>query len=192
MPIDSERLTAAVREVLVAIGEDPDRPGLQATPRRTAQGYRELFDGVGRDPLEVLSTFVEPNADGLMLVRDIDFFSSCEHNLVPIRGTAHVGYLPGTSGTVTGVGTIVKVVEVLAHRPQLQERLTAQIADTLVAGLQPRGAIVVIEAEHLCMAMLGVRKPGARVVTSAVRGWFERSPSARAEAMSLVAGRRHE
>ncbi len=183
--VDHARLENAIRELLLAIGEDPDRAELRGTPRKTAQGYAELFDGVGVDAASVLTTFRDSTATGLVMVKDIDFFSVCEHNLVPSRGVAHIGYLPD-DGRITGVGTVVRVVEALAHRPQLQERLTTQIADTLVSGLRPRGVIVVLRAEHLCMSVMGVLKPGARIVTSAARGCFEHALPERVEALSLM------
>lgn len=186
---DAARAAAAVRELLIALGEDPDRPGLAETPDRVARSYAELFEGLWRDPgAELTSTFAE-NHDELVLLRDIDFFSTCEHHLVPFHGKAHVGYIPGRDGRVAGLSGLVRLVETFSRRPQLQERLTAQIADALVSQLKPRGVIVVIEAEHLCMSMRGVRNVGARAVTSAVRGWFDTSTAARAEAMSLIHGR---
>ncbi|MGY2127153.1 GTP cyclohydrolase I FolE [Blastococcus sp. SYSU DS0617] len=187
--IDSARAEAAVRELLVAVGEDPDRPGLQDTPARVARAYAETFAGLWQDPYEILATTFDENHDELVLVKDIAMYSTCEHHLVPFHGVAHVGYIPGADGRVTGLSKVARLVEVYARRPQVQERLTRQIADALNDVLKPQGVIVVIEAEHLCMAMRGIRKPGTSTVTSAVRGIFRESAATRAEAMSLVLGR---
>ena len=187
--IDRARVEAAVRELLVAIGEDPDRPGLQDTPARVARAYEETFAGLRQDPYEVLATTFAEDHDELVLVKDIPMYSICEHHLVPFHGVAHVGYIPGDDGRVTGLSKLARLVEVFARRPQVQERMTAQIADALQEVLKPRGTIVVIEAEHLCMAMRGIRKPGATTVTSAVRGIFRENLATRTEAMSLVLGR---
>jgi len=187
--VDEARAAAAVRELLLAVGEDPDRPGLQETPGRVARAYAETFAGLGQDPYEILSTTFDENHDELVLVKDIPMYSTCEHHLVPFHGVAHVGYIPNVDGRITGLSKLARLVDLYAKRPQVQERLTSEIADALMRRLEPRGAIVVIEAEHLCMSMRGIRKPGARTVTSAVRGMFERQPSTRAEAMSLILGR---
>ncbi len=187
--IDSARAEAAVRELLVAVGEDPDRPGLQDTPARVARAYAETFAGLWQDPYEILATTFDENHDELVLVKDIAMYSTCEHHLVPFHGVAHVGYIPGADGRVTGLSKVARLVEVYARRPQVQERLTRQIADALNDVLKPQGVIVVIEAEHLCMAMRGIRKPGTTTVTSAVRGIFRDSAATRSEAMSLVLGR---
>ena len=187
--IDRARVEAAVRELLLAIGEDPDRPGLQDTPARVARAYEETFAGLRQDPYEVLATTFAEDHDELVLVKDIPMYSICEHHLVPFHGVAHVGYIPGDDGRVTGLSKLARLVEVFARRPQVQERMTAQIADALQEVLKPRGTIVVIEAEHLCMAMRGIRKPGATTVTSAVRGIFRENLATRTEAMSLVLGR---
>jgi GTP cyclohydrolase I len=187
--VDSARAEAAVRELLLAVGEDPDRPGLRDTPARVARAYAETFAGLHQDPLGVLSTSFEEDHDEMVLVRDIPLYSTCEHHLVPFHGMAHVGYVPGDDGRVTGLSKLARLVDVYARRPQVQERMTRQIADALMEGLKPQGAIVVIEAEHLCMAMRGIRKPGSRTVTSAVRGVFREDPATRAEAMSLIRGR---
>jgi GTP cyclohydrolase IA len=186
--VDAARIEAAVRELLAAIGEDPDRPGLQDTPARVARAYAETFAGLQQDPYDVLATTFDEGHDELVLVKDIPMFSTCEHHLVPFHGMAHVGYIPGEAGRVTGLSKIARVVDLYARRPQVQERLTGQVADALVRKLSPRGVIVVMEAEHLCMGMRGVRKPGSRTVTSAVRGIFESSPTSRAEALSLIRG----
>ena len=185
-PFDHERAVAAVRELLIAVGEDPDREGLQKTPERVAKAFKEVFGGLHTDPDEVLNTTFGEDHDELVLVKDIPMYSTCEHHLVSFHGVAHVGYLPGTSGRVTGLSKLARVVDLYAKRPQVQERLTAQIADALVRKLDPRGVIVVIEAEHLCMAMRGIRKPGASTTTSAVRGAFKDSATSRAEALELI------
>ena len=187
--VDEARAAAAVRELLLAVGEDPDRPGLRDTPGRVARAYAEIFGGLGQDPVEILSTTFDENHDELVLVRDIPMYSTCEHHLVPFHGAAHIGYIPGEDGRVTGLSKLARLVEVYARRPQVQERMTRQIADSLYEVLGPRGVIVVIEAEHLCMAMRGVRKPGATTVTSAVRGIFRDNPATRSEAMSLILDR---
>ncbi|HEX2074731.1 MAG TPA: GTP cyclohydrolase I FolE [Geodermatophilus sp.] len=187
--VDVERAAAAVRELLLAVGEDPDRPGLQDTPARVARAYVETFAGLWQDPFEVLATTFDEDHDEMVLVKDIPMYSTCEHHLVPFHGVAHVGYIPGDDGRVTGLSKLARLVEVYARRPQVQERMTSQIADALNEVLKPRGVLVVIEAEHLCMAMRGIRKPGSTTVTSAVRGIFRDSQATRAEAMSLVLGR---
>jgi len=187
--VDQARAEAAVRELLLAVGEDPDRPGLRETPARVARAYAEIFAGLWQDPGEILATTFDEDHDELVMVRDIPMYSTCEHHLVPFHGVAHIGYIPGLDGRVTGLSKLARLVEVYARRPQVQERMTSQIADALAEVLKPRGVLVVIEAEHLCMAMRGVRKPGSRTVTSAVRGSFRDNASTRAEAMSLVLGR---
>jgi GTP cyclohydrolase I len=187
--VDRPRAEAAVRELLIAVGEDPDRPGLKDTPARVARAYTEIFAGLWQDPGEILATTFDEDHDELVLVRDIPMYSTCEHHLVPFHGVAHIGYIPGEDGKVTGLSKLARLVEVYARRPQVQERMTSQIADALNDVLKPRGVLVVIEAEHLCMAMRGVRKPGSRTVTSAVRGIFRKNAATRSEAMSLVLGR---
>lgn len=187
-PFDQARAEAAVRELLFAVGEDPDREGLRDTPGRVARAYAETFAGLHVDPAEVLGrTFNEEHRE-LVLVRDIPIYSTCEHHLVPFHGVAHIGYIPGESGTVTGLSKLARLVDLYAKRPQVQERLTSQVADALRDRLQPTGVIVVIECEHLCMAMRGIRKPGAITTTSAVRGSFRANASTRAEAMRLIRG----
>lgn len=178
-----------MRELLIAIGEDPEREGLRDTPSRVARSYLEIYGGLHLDPDEVLQTTFDENHDELVLVKDIALYSMCEHHLVPWHGTAAVGYVPGTDGRITGLSKLARLVDLYAKRPQVQERLTAQVANAVMQRLEPRGVIVVIEAEHLCMAMRGVRKPGARTMTSAVRGIFKSDPRTRAEAMSLILGR---
>nr|WP_240188542.1 GTP cyclohydrolase I FolE [Nakamurella flavida] len=183
------RARAAVRELLLAIGEDPDRDGLLATPDRVARAYVEQFSGLSQNPDDVLDTTFDENHAEMVLVRDIELFSTCEHHLLPFFGKANVGYIPGRDGRVTGLSKLARLVDGYARRPQVQERLTTQIADALVRRLHPVGVIVVIEAEHLCMGMRGIRKPGAVTVTSAVRGAFKTEARTRAEAMSLITGR---
>ena len=185
---DAERVEAAVREILHAIGEDPDRDGLLDTPARVARAYAEMFAGLWQEPAEVLSTTFDLGHDEMVLVKDIEVFSCCEHHLVPFHGVAHVGYVPSANGRITGLSKLARLVDMYARRPQVQERLTTQVADALVEILEPRGVIVVIECEHLCMSMRGVRKPGSRTVTSAVRGQL-REAATRAEAMALILGR---
>ncbi len=184
--IDTGRIERAVREILLAIGEDPDRDGLVDTPARVARAYAEQFAGLFQLPEDVLTTVFDAGHDELILVRDIEVYSTCEHHLVPFFGLAHVAYIPNEKGQITGLSKLARLVDVYARRPQIQERMTSQIADALMAVLEPRGALVVIEAEHLCMSMRGVRKPGAKTVTSAVRGSIRDSDRTRAEAMSLL------
>ncbi len=184
---DTERAEAAVRELLLAIGEDPERDGLRDTPSRVARAYAETFAGLQMTPEEVLTTTFDIGHDELVLVKDISMWSTCEHHLVPFHGVAHVGYIPNAQGRITGLSKLARLVDVFARRPQVQERLTTQVADALMRILEPRGVIVVIECEHLCMTMRGVRKPGSKTVTSAVRGQL-RDPATRAEAMSLILG----
>lgn len=189
-PFDHDRAVAAVRELLIAVGEDPDRSGLVDTPQRVARAYAEVFAGLHTDPAAVLNTTFEENHDELVLVKDIPMYSTCEHHLVAFHGVAHVGYIPGIDGRVTGLSKLARLVDLYAKRPQVQERLTSQIADAVVDKLDPRGVMVVIEAEHLCMAMRGIRKPGSSTTTSAVRGLFKDSASSRAEALDLILRRR--
>ncbi|MFD6227159.1 GTP cyclohydrolase I FolE [Streptomyces sp. NPDC060232] len=185
---DEKRAEAAIRELLIAVGEDPDREGLLETPARVARAYREIFAGLYQKPEEVLTTTFDLGHDEMVLVKDIEVMSSCEHHLVPFHGVAHVGYIPSTDGKITGLSKLARLVDVFARRPQVQERLTTQIADSLMEILDPRGVIVVIECEHMCMTMRGVRKPGAKTITSAVRGQL-RDPATRNEAMSLIMAR---
>ncbi len=186
--IDFPRAELAVRELLIALGEDPDREGLRDTPARVARSYAEIFGGLHVDPDEVLQTTFDEHHDELVLVKDIPLYSTCEHHLVTWHGTAAVGYIPGQDGRITGLSKLARVVDLYAKRPQVQERLTSQVADAVMRKLEPRGVIVVVQAEHLCMAMRGIRKPGARTMTSAVRGIFKSDPRTRAEAMSLILG----
>jgi GTP cyclohydrolase I len=187
-PVDEARVAAAVREILFAIGEDPDRDGLQNTPARVGRAYAEIFGGLSVDPSESLTTTFDEGHEELVLVKDIPLYSTCEHHLVPWHGTAAVGYVPNAEGRITGISKLARVVDLYARRPQVQERLTSQVATALMDRLNPRGVIVVVQAEHLCMAMRGIRKPGARTVTSAVRGIFQSDSRTRAEAMSLILG----
>jgi GTP cyclohydrolase I len=189
MPIDQARIEAAVTEILLAIGEDPKRDGLANTPSRVARMYAEIFAGLDADPGEVLKVTFEADHDEMVLVKDIPFASICEHHLIPFIGKAHVAYIPNDDGRITGLSKIARLVEGFAKRPQVQERITSQIADTLERVLEPRGALVVVEAEHLCMSMRGVNKPGAITVTSAVRGLFREDARTRAEAMAFIHGR---
>lgn len=184
--MDKERIENAVREILFAIGENPDREGLENTPTRIAKMFEEIFSGVSEDPAKHLEVFFQNEKyEELVLVKDIPFYSVCEHHLVPFFGKAHVAYLP-KNGKLTGLSKLARVVETVAKRPQLQERITATVADTLMDKLQPYGVIVVIEAEHMCMTMRGVKKPGSKTITSAVRGTFRTDPKSRAEVMSMI------
>jgi len=186
--VDEPRIAAAVREILAAIGEDPDRDGLLDTPERVARAWGELVGGYGRDAEELLGTTFDIAHDEMVLVKDIEVVSLCEHHLLPFTGVAHVAYIPSADGRVTGLSKLARLVELYARRLQVQERLTTQIADALVEHLGARGVMVVVEAEHTCMTMRGVRKPGSSTVTSAVRGQL-RDAATRAEAMSLILGR---
>ncbi|MFD3330908.1 GTP cyclohydrolase I FolE [Streptomyces sp. NPDC058701] len=189
MQFDEKRAEAAVRELLIAVGEDPDREGLTDTPARVARAYREIFSGLRMRPEDVLTTTFDLGHDEMVLVRDIEVKSTCEHHLLPFFGVAHVGYIPSADGKITGLSKLARLVEVFARRPQIQERLTTQIADSLMRILQPRGVIVVSECEHMCMSVRGVRQPGSQTITSAVRGQL-RDGATRQEAMSLIIGRR--
>jgi GTP cyclohydrolase IA len=185
--IDKSRIEDATRALLEAVGEDPDRDGLVRTPERVAEMYEELFSGLSRDPVAELDVLFDADHDEMIMVRDITLQSFCEHHLIPFIGQAHVAYIPNDDGKITGLSKLVRAVDVLAKRPQVQERLTTQIADAIEEALEPRGVLVVIEAEHLCMSMRGVRKPGSQTVTSAVRGIFRENNATRAEAMNLIA-----
>ncbi|MFC5907034.1 GTP cyclohydrolase I FolE [Streptacidiphilus monticola] len=185
---DQKRAENAVRELLVAVGEDPDREGLRDTPARVARAYREIFAGLFQEPEDVLTTTFDLGHDEMVLVKDIEVVSCCEHHLLPFHGVAHVGYIPAESGKITGLSKLARLVDVFARRPQVQERLTTQIADSLMEILDARGCIVVVEAEHMCMSVRGIRKPGAKTMTSAVRGQL-RNPTTRQEALSLILGR---
>lgn len=186
-PIDHGRIEAAVREILFAIGEDPDRDGLRGTPARVARSYEEIFAGLRQDPAALLATTFDLDHQEMVLVKDIEVWSVCEHHLLPFTGVAHVAYIPSRQGRITGLSKLARLVDVFARRPQIQERLTSQIVDALVEHLRPQGALVVLECEHQCMTMRGVAKAGSKTVTSAVRGSL-RDPATRAEAMSLIHG----
>lgn len=183
---DREAIVEAVRNILVAIGEDPSRDGLLNTPDRVADMYEELFSGIGQNPVEELDVLFDAGHDEMIMVKDIPLYSVCEHHVLPFVGKAHVAYIPNKSGQITGLSKLARLVDTLSKRPQVQERLTTQIADAIEQALDPRGVLVVIEAEHLCMSMRGVRKPGSRTVTSAVRGQFRKSEATRAEAMGFI------
>ena len=189
MSVDLDRIERNVREILEAIGEDPSRNGLLDTPKRVAKMYAELFEGLHADPTEHLKVTFDEQHDEMVMVRDIPFTSLCEHHLVPFMGRAHVAYIPGPSGRITGLSKLARTVEGFARRLQVQERMTRQIADAIDEVLEPRGALVVIEAEHLCMAMRGVKKPGTVTVTSAVRGIFHTDVATRTEALQFIHGR---
>lgn len=184
--VDMPRLERAVREVLIAVGENPDRDGLQATPARVARMYAEIFAGLHEDPARHLEVTFEAGHDEMVMVKDIPLYSVCEHHLLPWVGEAHVAYIPNEDGRITGLSKLARVVEGYSRRPQVQERLTTQIADAVEAVLAPRGVMVVIQAEHLCMTMRGVRKAGSRTMTSAVRGLFRQSAATREEAMGFI------
>ena len=184
--VDLDRIARAVREILIAVGEDPDRDGLVKTPDRVARMYEEIFAGLREDPAQHLTVTFEASHDEMVMVRDIPLYSACEHHLVPFHGVAHVAYIPGDDGRITGLSKLARLVEGYARRPQVQERLTSQVADAMMSMLAPQGVFVVIECEHLCMSMRGVRKPGTLTVTSAVRGLFKANPATRAEAMALI------
>ncbi len=189
MSVDLERIERCIREILEAIGEDPNRNGLLDTPRRVAAMYEELFEGLHQDPAEHLHVTFEEEHDEMVLVRDIPFTSLCEHHLVPFMGRAHVAYIPGESGHITGLSKLARLVDGFARRLQVQERMTSQIVDSIDRVLEPRGALVVLEAEHLCMSMRGVKKPGSITVTSAVRGIFRTDVATRNEALQFIQGR---
>lgn len=186
MSFDKERIKNAIREIIEAIGEDPEREGLKNTPRRVADMYAEIFGGLNGDPKEELSVGYEQGHRELVVVKDIAFYSMCEHHLLPFFGTVHVGYIPDVKGHIVGISKLARVVEIFARRPQIQERMTTDIANAIMNGLKPTGVAVVVQAEHMCMVMRGVKKPGSQIVTSAIRGLFRENPAARAEFFSLV------
>ena len=183
-PVDTDRIRAAVREIIIGVGEDPDREGLRDTPRRVADMYAEVFAGLREDPADVLQVGFEEGHQEMVIVKDIPFYSMCEHHFLPFHGVAHVGYIP--NGRVVGLSKLARAVEILARRPQLQERLSSQLADVIMETMAPQGVAVVISANHLCMTMRGIRKPGSLTVTSAMRGVFQRGSATRAEFMSLI------
>ena len=184
--IDQERIKAAMREIIFAIGDDPDRDGLLKTPQRVSEMYRELFEGMDKDPKEDLMVGFELGHREMVILKDIPFYSMCEHHLLPFFGVAHVGYIPNEEGRIVGISKLARVVETVARRPQVQERMTTQIADAIVEGIRPVGVAVVAQAEHMCMVMRGIKKPGANVITSAIRGSFHTNPASRAEFFSLI------
>ena len=187
--MDTRKIEEGVRLILEGVGEDPDREGLRETPARVARMYEEVFAGLAQDPAVHFEKTFDEHCNEMVLVRDISFYSMCEHHLVPFFGKAHIAYLPSESGKICGISKLARLVEVFARRPQVQERLTSQVADTLVEQLNPRGVAVVMEAEHLCMSMRGVKKPGAKTLTNAMRGIFKEDAAARSEALSLLMGR---
>ncbi len=189
MVIDEAAIKKAVASVIKAIGEDPAREGMVETPKRVAEMYAELFVGLGKDPKEELTVGYELGHREMVIVRDIPFYSMCEHHLLPFYGTVHIGYIPDTSGRVVGISKLARVVEIIARRPQIQERMTTEIADAIFDGLEPAGVAVVVRAEHLCMVMRGIEKPGSNVITSAIRGAFRRRAASRAEFFSLIQGK---
>ena len=186
---DEAEITRATTAIIKAIGENPDREGLRETPRRVAEMYSELFGGMNMDPAEELSVGYELGHREMVIVKDIPFYSMCEHHLLPFYGVAHVGYVPDETGRVVGISKLARVVEIFARRPQIQERMTSQIADAIVKGISAQGVGVVAQAEHMCMVMRGVKKPGSNIITSAIRGLFRRDPASRAEFFSLIQGR---
>ena len=188
--VDAIQIRTAVDSIIKAIGEDSEREGLLGTPERVAEMYAELFMGVGKDPREELKVGFEVGHREMIVLKDIPFYSMCEHHLLPFYGVAHIGYVPNTDGRVVGISKLARVVEIVARRPQLQERMTTEIADAIVDGLGPEGVAVVIQAEHLCMIMRGIKKPGSNVITSALRGLFQRKAASRAEFFSLIQGNR--
>lgn len=183
-PLDNQRIRDAVREIIIGVGEDPDREGLRETPRRVAEMYAEVFSGLREDPADVLRVTFNEDHHEMVIVKDIPFYSMCEHHFLPFHGMAHVGYIP--NGRVVGLSKLARAVEILARRPQVQERLSSQLADVIMETLEPQGVGVVLSAEHLCMTMRGIRKPGSLTVTSAMRGVFQRGSATRAEFMSLI------
>jgi GTP cyclohydrolase I len=183
---DAHVIEDAVRQMLKGMGENPDREGLARTPERVAEMFAELFSGIGKDPVDEINVVFELGHDEMIMVRDIPFHSICEHHLVPFIGKAHVAYIPNKQGQITGLSKLARVIDVASRKPQVQERLTTEVADAIESALKPRGVLVVIEAEHLCMTMRGVRKPGSQTVTSSIRGLFRENDATRAEAMGLI------
>ncbi len=186
---DQQKIKQAVAQIIAAIGEDPKREGLKATPDRVAEMYTELFAGLDRDPRDELKVGFELGHREMVILKDIPFYSMCEHHLLPFYGVAHVGYIPNSEGRIIGISKLARVVDIVARRPQVQERMTSQIADAIMDGIKPEGVAVVVQAEHLCMIMRGIKKPGSNVVTSAIRGIFSRKAASRAEFFSLIQGR---
>ena len=186
---DEARIKKAIAAIIEAIGEDPDREGLKDTPERVAEMYTELFHGLEKDPRDELKVGFEIGHREMVILKDIPFYSMCEHHLLPFYGVVHIGYIPNSEGRITGISKLARVVEIIAKRPQLQERMTTQIAEAIMDGINPDGVAVVVQAEHLCMIMRGIKKPGSNVVTSAIRGIFSRRPASRAEFFSLIQGK---
>ncbi len=186
---DESKVKKAIEELISGVGEDPSREGLIDTPKRVAEMYQELFQGMGVDPVEELKVGFQEGHHEMVIAKDIPFYSMCEHHFLPFFGVAHIGYIPNEVGRVVGVSKLARVVECVARRPQLQERMTSQIAEAIVKGLQPDGVAVVVQAEHLCMIMRGIKKPGSSIITSAVRGVFRKRPETRAEFFSLIQGK---
>ncbi len=186
---DEAKVREAIELLITAIGEDPNREGLKGTPQRMVEMYAELLQGMGKDPREELSVEFEAGHREMVIAKDIPFYSLCEHHLLPFYGVAHVGYIPNADGRVVGVSKLARVVEIVSRRLQLQERMTTQIADAIMKGIKPEGVVVVVQAEHLCMMMRGIKKPGSSIITSALRGIFHRLPAARAEFFSLIQGK---
>ena len=183
---DNAQIVKAVDSIIKAIGEDPTREGIKDTPGRVAEMYAELFSGIGQDPKEELAVDFELGHREMIILKDIPFYSMCEHHLLPFYGVAHIGYIPGEEGRIVGISKLARVVEICARRPQIQERMTTEIADAIYKGINPDGVAVVVQAEHLCMIMRGIKKPGSNVITSAIRGAFHRWPASRAEFFSLI------
>ena len=186
---DEGKIKEAIHNIIEAIGEDPEKEGLKGTPQRVAEMYAEIFMGMGKDPKKELSVGFEVGHREMVVVKDIPFYSMCEHHLLPFYGVAHIGYIPSDAGRIVGISKLARVVEIIACRPQLQERMTTEIADAIDEGLKPAGVAVVVQAEHLCMVMRGIKKPGSNVITSAIRGAFRRRPASRAEFFSLIQGK---
>jgi len=187
--MDEAKIKKAVKEIIVAIGDNPDREGIKDTPQRVAEMYAELFEGIAKDPKEDLDVGFELGHREMVICKDIPFYSMCEHHLLPFYGVAHVGYIPNEEGRIVGISKLARVVETIARRPQVQERMTTEIADAIVEGIRPVGVAVVIQAEHMCMVMRGIKKPGSNVITSAIRGSFHSNPASRAEFFSLIQGK---
>jgi GTP cyclohydrolase I len=184
--MDQQQIKDSVRQILLSIGEDPDREGLKETPRRVAEMYKEIFSGLEADPIKELAVGFELGHHEMILLKDIPFYSMCEHHMLPFYGVAHVAYIPNEEGRVVGISKIARVVDIIARKPQIQERMVSEIADAINDGLKPLGVAVVVQAEHMCMIMRGIKKPGTSVITSALRGAFKNNPTTRAEFMSLI------
>lgn len=186
---DEAKIIKAINDIIIAIGEDPSREGLEGTPERVAEMYAEIFGGMKQDPREELKVGFELGHREMVVLRDIPFYSMCEHHLLPFYGVAHIGYIPNEEGRIIGISKLARVVEIVSKRPQLQERMTTEIADTIMDAIKPEGVAVVIQAEHLCMIMRGIKKPGSSVITSAIRGIFKRKAASRAEFFAIIQGK---